>query len=213
MQAFRASGGIDAGQSASDVQSSVAADIAKHDGGTNASVPEPEQTQAQPESQVTQAASSARQSIASGLDTSSVIAGRISDRISAQPTPGGIAAALIVLFILVFILIPVDVSKQYSRAQLLFLSLLGHTRLIGRRMLGSNPGSGGSVVPSSGSEGDPSPGSGSLYIEPLYSEPIDVDAQSQYNEAMVVEEISYEQVDNTESDYWETIDSIDHDGL
>src|SRR4051794_2513040 len=121
MQRFREQGGITSNQSATDVQESVAMDIAKHEAPTPAPT-ESTATQTPSEAPVSDAKASVdkvRATLTDVLDKSSSVAARASDRISAQPTPGSIVALLIVLGILVFVLVPVDMHKQYSRVQLL----------------------------------------------------------------------------------------------
>lgn len=63
-------------------------------------------------------------------DTASSIATGISDWASSWPTPGGIGLLLVILFVLLWALIPVD-DQGYTRLQLLWFTLMGRTQLQG----------------------------------------------------------------------------------
>lgn len=67
---------------------------------------------------------------ANAADSVSGIASGVTNWVGAWPTPGGIGLLLIVIFVLLWALIPVD-KEGYTRLQLLWFTVMGRTQLQG----------------------------------------------------------------------------------
>lgn len=191
---------ITSGLSPSEAQARVAADIAAH-GGEDAKevvsqAGEAADTQSAEQGSQQESRSQARAGgilPSNALGNAARFAQRSQDRLAAQRTPGGIVALVVILLVLVFVLIPVDKSKAYSRAQLIVLSLLGRTRLIGHRVISA-------VVPV---QATPLPAESAGAGETDEALPHIAPIESLYNPAMYDPDPIPE-----ESAYWSGIDNI-----